>query len=246
MQDAGGGSPSAHPGHPTALSKGGGGGCQPTPGLTLGKAGETGAKAMRTPSCPRHSLTAVEARRSQRVEVCTAPRGGGCPGDGGPPSGLSALGRKGSGLPVPSFASPPPTHPAPHKGCDAASPTPPEQGCPHSGGGGGGAPASPTFLDGPGGVGLAIAAGWGDGHRSPHQLLKHPSPCRHPGGSHIPPLPRVGPLPNNMHNPPPPPHRHPIAGVGVHLHPLFPPPYLPAPRGLRRALLRSPLPAGTT
>lgn len=68
------------------------------PVLTLGKAGETGANAMRMPFCPRHSLTAVEVNSSQRVDVCTVPLG---PGSlsGWTESGLSRDGgAKGEGL----------------------------------------------------------------------------------------------------------------------------------------------------
>lgn len=151
---------------------------------------------MRTPSCPRHSFTAVDARRSHRVVVCTGPpRTGGCPGDGGASSALSARGDNAVRVAHAILCVSPPPIQRPKKKRGAASLTP------------------PTFLDGPGGLGGAVAAGWQGGHCGPRRLLQHPRAGGDPGGSHI-PLPR-----------------HALGGVGVHLHPLFPqhPQPLPVP-----------------
>lgn len=90
---------------------------------------------------------------------------------------LCSRGQHGQGRPRrPLYVTSP--YPAPQKEAGCSIPdTPPAEG---------GVAAGPTFLDGPGGLGWAVAAGWQGGHCGPRRLLQHPRAGVDPGGSHIP------------------------------------------------------------
>lgn len=70
----------------------------PTPLLTLGRAGVTGAKAICIRSCPKQSLTAVEASSSQREGQGRGPRPARSSAGASVESGVSAKENDGEGF----------------------------------------------------------------------------------------------------------------------------------------------------
>ena len=79
------------------------------PLLTLGRAGVTGAKAMCIRSCPRQSLTAVEASSSHREGQGRGPRLARSSAGVSVESGVSVKEERGAGLHL-SVGVPLPTH----------------------------------------------------------------------------------------------------------------------------------------